>query len=355
MIDKKMLITGLFFSLLFTFILFYFFIDLSELINILINVNLFYVFVSLFFYFLSLYFRSKRWGYLLKKQLTKSSKSILPVVIFGYMANNLIPIRIGEILRSYYLSIRENISTSFAFGTIIIERLMDVIALIVFFSIGALTGSLFNSTDFGDFSNTVPGGKTSMIFLSLFPFIFLSAIIIIYTQLSKNKIEIILHKLFFFSSEKIRKLIVNKFFLMFEGLTSILRKDTFVYTLLFSLIIWTCEALMYYIISLGLNLDTFFDSTLEHISIIIVFTSVVNLAGIIPSTAGSWGPFDFFGSITLITLGVSNEIAVAYSLLVHASLWIPPTLLGFVIIILDQKTIKKVIKNFKYQKMNYVK
>ena len=83
MIDKKMLITGLFFSLLFTFILFYFFIDLSELINILINVNLFYVLVSLFFYFLSLYFRSKRWVYLLKKQLKKSSKSILPVIIFG--------------------------------------------------------------------------------------------------------------------------------------------------------------------------------------------------------------------------------------------------------------------------------
>ena len=270
------------------------------------------------------------------------------------MANNLIPVRIGEFLRSYYLSIRENISSSFAFGTIIIERLMDVFALIIFFSIGALTGSFFNSSDFDDFSNSVPGVKKTMVFLSLFPFLILSAIIIIYTQLSQNKIKIILNKLLFLFSDKIRDLIVNKFLLLFEGLTSILKKNTFIYTLLFSLMIWTCEALMYYIISIGLNLDTFFDSGLEHVSIIIVFTSVVNLAGIIPSTAGSWGPFDFFGSITLITLGVSNEVAVANSLLVHLALWLPPTLLGFVIIILDQKTIKKVIKNFRSQKISYV-
>ena len=354
MLDKKMLITGLFFSLVFTFILFYFFIDFSKLISILMHANLFYVLISLSFYVLSLYLRSKRWGYLLKEQLTNSSKSILPVVIFGYMANNLIPVRIGEFLRSYYLSIRENISSSFAFGTIIIERLMDVFALIIFFSIGALTGSFFNSSDFDDFSNSVPGGKKTMVFLSLFPFLILSAIIIIYTQLSQNKIKIILNKLLFLFSDKIRDLIVNKFLLLFEGLTSILKKNTFIYTLLFSLMIWTCEALMYYIISIGLNLDTFFDSGLEHVSIIIVFTSVVNLAGIIPSTAGSWGPFDFFGSITLITLGVSNEVAVAYSLLVHVALWLPPTLLGFVIIILDQKTIKKVIKNFRSQKISYV-
>ena len=230
MLDKKMLITGLFFSLVFTFILFYFFIDFSKLINILMHANLFYVLISLSFYLLSLYLRSKRWGYLLQEQLTNSSKSILPVVIFGYMANNLIPVRIGELLRSYYLSIRENISSSFAFGTIIIERLMDVFALIIFFSIGALTGSFFNSSDFDDFSNSVPGGKKTMVFLSLFPFLILSAIIIIYTQLSQNKIKIILNKLLFLFSDKIRDLIVNKFLLLFEGLTSILRK-----TLLFIL------------------------------------------------------------------------------------------------------------------------
>ncbi len=354
MLDKKMFFIGLFFTLIFIFVLFNFFIDFNEVINVLKGVNLFYVLVSLCFYLLSLYFRSKRWVYLLKDQITKSSRSVLPVVIFGYMANNLIPVRIGEFLRSYYLSIRENISTSFVFGTIIIERLMDVVALIIFFSVGTLVGSFFYSSDFDDFSNTIPGGKITIIFLSLFPFIFLGIIIIIYNKLSKDKIKQVLDKLLFFISNNIKFRIINKLIMLFEGLTTILERKTFIYTLLFSIIIWICEAIMYYIISLGLKLDTFFESGLEHISIIIVFTSVVNLAGIIPSTAGSWGPFDFFGSITLITLGVSNEVAVAYSLLVHLALWLPPTLLGFVIIILDQKTLKKVFQNFKSRKINYV-
>ena len=92
--------------------------------------------VSLFFYFLSLYFRSKRWVYLLKTtyKIIKVNFTCCYFWVYGKQFNTY---RIGELLRSYYLSIRENISTSFAFGTIIIERVMDVIALIVFFSIGA--------------------------------------------------------------------------------------------------------------------------------------------------------------------------------------------------------------------------
>ncbi|MBA31099.1 MAG: hypothetical protein CL748_01010 [Chloroflexi bacterium] len=355
LLDKKMFVVGLIFSVIFTYILFFEFIDIKVLINVLKNINLIYVFISLIFYFLSLYFRTKRWSYLLSENLPNPKRKILPVVIFGYMANNLIPVRIGEFLRSYYLSIRENISSSFVFGTIIIERLMDVIALVFFFTIGSLLGSIFYSSDFNDFSNTVPGGKLIMALLSLLPFLFLIIILIISNKISDKKISFVLNRLLFFTSYKIRYLIKNKIILLFNGVVTIRKKNIFFYTIIYSIIIWICEAVMYYIISLGFNLNIFFDSTFELISVIIVFTSIVNLAGIIPSSAGSWGPFDFFGSLTLITLGVDNEMAVAYSLLVHFALWLPPTIIGFVIIILDKKSIIQVFKNFKLKKISNVR
>ncbi|MFL2664696.1 MAG: lysylphosphatidylglycerol synthase transmembrane domain-containing protein [Dehalococcoidia bacterium] len=355
LLDKKMLIMGLLCTAIFTYILFYLFIDIPEIINVLKNVNLIYIFLSLIFYFISLYFRTKRWRYLLRENLPTPKRTILPVIIFGYMANNIIPVRIGEFLRSYYLSVRENISSTFVFGTIIIERLMDVIALVFFFTVGSLLGSLFYSNDFEDFSNSLPGGKTIIILLSLLPFIIISLILLIYNKFPQKKFYTILEKILFFVSNQMRTLIMSKIILFFNGLITIRKKNTFFYTLIYSLIIWICEGVMYYVISLGFDLDIYFESTFELISVIIVFSSIVNLAGIIPSTAGSWGPFDFFGSLTLITLGVNNEVAVAYSLLVHIALWLPPTLIGFVIIILDHKTIIQVLKNFKQKKVSDVK
>ena len=48
----------------------------------------------------------------------------------GYMANNLLPARLGEIVRAYYLSIRESVRTTTAIATILAERVFDGITLI---------------------------------------------------------------------------------------------------------------------------------------------------------------------------------------------------------------------------------
>ena len=89
-----------------------FFVDTSTIGDVLRNANYAYVAPSLFFYFIALYLRAHRWRFLLRSILGESRRPIFPVVVVGYMANNLIPVRIGEVVRSYYLSLRENISTA---------------------------------------------------------------------------------------------------------------------------------------------------------------------------------------------------------------------------------------------------
>lgn len=50
-------------------------------------------------------------------------------VIIGYMANNLLPARAGEVVRAYYLSRRTGIPGPAAFATVCVERVLDVFAL----------------------------------------------------------------------------------------------------------------------------------------------------------------------------------------------------------------------------------
>ncbi len=49
----------------------------------------------------------------------------------GYLANNILPARAGELVRAAYLARQNNISISYALAVGLVERLMDLIALIV--------------------------------------------------------------------------------------------------------------------------------------------------------------------------------------------------------------------------------
>jgi uncharacterized membrane protein YbhN (UPF0104 family) len=60
-----------------------------------------------------------------------------------------------------------------------------------------------------------------------------------------------------------------------------------------------------------------------------VMTAVVTLATTLPSSPGYVGTFDTPGIATLTAYGVSKTIATSYTLVLHAALWLPITLLGF--------------------------
>ena len=97
-------------------------IDAGEIKDALVNANYAYLAPSIVLYFIAVFFRTVRWRYLLSPLRQFPVRRLYPVVVIGYMANNLLPVRLGELVRSYYLARRENINTSSTLGTIAVER-----------------------------------------------------------------------------------------------------------------------------------------------------------------------------------------------------------------------------------------
>jgi uncharacterized protein (TIRG00374 family) len=60
----------------------------------------------------------------------------LPVL--GYLANNVLPARLGELVRSHYLGDRENMSRATTLGTIVVERVVDTAVLVAIASAAIL-------------------------------------------------------------------------------------------------------------------------------------------------------------------------------------------------------------------------
>lgn len=75
--------------------------------------------------------RGIRWSIFLQPIKRVSWIMTSGATLVGYFGNNALPLRLGEVLRSHYLSRRVKVPMSQVFGTVIVERLLDVISMLV--------------------------------------------------------------------------------------------------------------------------------------------------------------------------------------------------------------------------------
>ena len=195
------------------------FVDMDTIGNVLNDADYAYVMPSLLFYFLAVWFRTARWKFLLRPLIGKPKKSIYSVVIVGYMANNLIPIRIGEVIRAYYLSLREGCSTSAVFGTVAVERATDVLALLFFLGAAGLMSASGVERAFGDISSNVPGGTLVMVLAALLPFIAVFSVVLLISVSSNQNVNDFLSRILIVVGHKYRKRILAIIDRLLEGLT----------------------------------------------------------------------------------------------------------------------------------------
>ena len=90
--------------------------------------------------FVSYYLRAVRWKFLLLPIKRTRLSNLIPSTLIGYMANNLLPARLGEFVRAYSLGKKEGLGTSAVFASLVVDRLCDgftvlLVLLITFFTI----------------------------------------------------------------------------------------------------------------------------------------------------------------------------------------------------------------------------
>jgi uncharacterized protein (TIRG00374 family) len=107
-----------------------------------------------------------------------------------------------------------------------------------------------------------------------------------------------------------------------EGLESLRSPRDLAMTFVSSVFIWLTETTKYWIVMHAFNF---------HVSffVLMIMTAVVNLATTLPGAPGYIGTFDGPGIKVLEQFGVAHDLAAGYTLVLHAALWLPITLLGF--------------------------
>jgi len=258
--------------------------------------------------------RSWRWHYLLRPLKRVPTRVMFPIVTIGYMGNNIYPARAGEILRAIVLKRREEIPVSASLATIIIERIFDGVVMLafVFLNLNELARLTQDSGFLGNIQDLALIGAAA--FLGALLIFMLAAM---FPSTTQKWIERILSLLPEKWSGRVQP-VVERFLTGLEALRS--PRDA-VMVLLTSTLIWLLETGKYWFVMHAFPFEVNFFA-------LMLMNGIVNLATTIPSAPGYIGTFDAPGIALLKAYNVPGAIAAGYTLVLHAALWLPITLLG---------------------------
>ncbi|MBN2258772.1 MAG: flippase-like domain-containing protein [Anaerolineaceae bacterium] len=266
-------------------------------------------------YFVAVWARAWRWHYLLRPLKTIQTKKMFPIVTIGYMGNNIYPYRAGEVLRAYILRKREDIPMSASLATIVVERVFDGVVMLgfIFMNLPELARLTGDSGFIGNIQTLALWGAG--IFLIVLMIFLLAAMfpsrIQIFTTWMINRVI----------PTKLRGKITNLTARFLEGLEALRSPREVAMVFLTSIVIWLLETGKYWFVMQA------FTFKLSYFALMLM-NGIVNLATTIPSAPGYVGTFDAPGIALLTAYHVPVEVATGYTLLLHAALWLPPTLLG---------------------------
>ena len=272
-------------------------LDIGETWSVAASANYAYLVPAIAVYFASLYVRSVRWRYLLGPFVEVPARRLYPVVLVGYMANNVLPVRLGELVRSYYLSVRESVRGSTALATVLVERVFDGLTLLLFLAIAALFLPIGGLA--GRIGET--RGLPWWALAALLALPFAAALVMIVTMAVRPA---------FFRAHVTRPVtsrlpgrigariegLADRFVAGFEGLQ---RPGQLASVFVRSLPIWVFEGVMYYVVALGFGLQDQLGGAVAMVAAILAVTAASNLATSLPSSPGSLGPVEALGGLTL--------------------------------------------------------
>ena len=306
--------------------------DLMRMLKSLGNANYLYVGPAVIVYLLSLFFRTIRWQLMMEHIKPISITSLYPVVIIGYMANNLLPFRIGEIVRTYYLNQREGVSQTSALASILVERVLDAMTLLLFVGIVAQFAPLETLTN--GLSEWVGVPPLLLIVCFSVPFILSMALLMLIASqptTAKHTIPLLAGLV----SNRLAQKVSNLVELFIIGLTPLSRPGTLMKLLVLSLPIWLLESILFLFIAYSFDINTVYKTFNDMLMAMIVVTSVSNIGSSIPAAPGGIGLFEIVTRETLVLLpfgDIQRPIAAAFATVTHATLLIPVIVIGQVLL-----------------------
>lgn len=296
-------------------------IDFARLVEVLKTANYWWLLPNILLIIFTMYQRAYRWKFMLLPIKQVEFPTLLAATCVGFMANNVLPARLGEFVRAYSLSSQDKeISKSASLATIFVERMIfDLVALLIIFG-----GVLFFSENLRaqletnlDFGKQIIYGAKLAIFVAIGGLLFM-----ILLALKPSQVGNLLTKYLFFIPDKIKDIIKSTVEKFSHGLRFLTDYKAVLNVTFQTLVIWLLMGFSNYFVFLTFG----FNIPVEASFVLLVVVSILIM---VPSTPGFLGVYHYGVVISLGVYGVTDEEARACAIVLHAAQYLVVTLMGF--------------------------
>ena len=278
-------------------------VDIGQVIKNVSHASIFWIIILIISYLFSHFLRALRWKVILSSVKKDTSlKNLFGSIMIGYGVSCVVP-RLGEITRAVLIGKWEDLSRSSMFGTVILERVIDLI----FFALAVLLSAIIWSESI--YIN-FPWLKTALYLTTFFMILFFLFLLLIVRYKSKFYNSVI--KVIGLFSEKIAHKSVYVFEMLIQGFSSLKGTKNFILTIVLSLMIMLNYALNSYIgfYTLGMQENVTFGMAW-------VLMSIGSIGVIIP-TPGGLGSYHALATAVLTLLfHFPQAESLAYAVLTH--------------------------------------
>lgn len=291
-------------------------IMIPELIRVLKHANYLYLLPAMAMFLTSFYVRAYRWKLFLLPVGNIRFGTAFSSMMIGYMVNNILPLRMGEIFRAYSMGKAGKVSRSSAFATIVVERLFDILCLLL------ILGIVFLLFPFPEWIR-----KSSLI--TLIGTVALVAVLVLLIFRTEQIIRIN-RRLFDRLGQGIVERVEYITRQFTRGLEVFSRTEHYFLIIVSSLILWVFYAGCIYCVLYTFDFVSPAYPKIEHSPIMtsLVLLAVGTIAITIPSTPGAVGTYHGVIVLGLSLFGVPAEQAMGFALVNHLFNYLPLTVIG---------------------------
>jgi uncharacterized protein (TIRG00374 family) len=261
--------------------------------------------------------RAARWGIL----LTPIAPGIgfrprFAATCIGFAANNLLPARIGEFARAFALSKVSQASASGAFGSLVVERLLDAVAILGLLVVAVLAPTFPSDA-------TIAGQPIGRAMQSVMVVLGVLLVILILMLLFPKRIVAIMEKvLYAVLPDSVARLLVDTTRAFLDGLTVLQNPKLLFLSLVWSFGFWTWHSWSFWLAFRAFGIEADFVAAL-------FLNAVIAIGVAVPSAPGFIGTFHAAAKVGLSEVyGIADAPTLSFAFGYHLGGFIPVTVMG---------------------------
>ena len=270
------------------------------------------------FYTASVYVRALRWRHLTNPIAPIARPLLFRAESIGFMVNNLLPLRVGEVVRSWTLSQDSGTSASAIFGTVVLERVLDVVSILAL--AGGALAYVGRSSDVG---GVLAEGSFLLLPVGAAPLVLLILMRVAPEGMIRfSHVAMVLLPVH--TREKVESLLRS----FIEGLGALSGGRHLFWIVFHSMVIWlflSAAPIWIGFWAFGVEIG----SPVETLVASWIVLGAVGVAVALPSAPGFIGPYQLAFKAVLVRFGVEPATALAMGVLVWFAFWLTLTLQGF--------------------------